>query len=85
MKQPDELGGAEIQTLYVIVPDADALHARAKAAGARIVLDIKDEDYGGCSFSCRDQRLSQFIEGTNGEEVQSGDDFGNMFHRAASS
>jgi uncharacterized glyoxalase superfamily protein PhnB len=54
MKQPDEIGGAETQTAYVIVSDADAVYARAKAAGARIVLDIKDEDYGGRGFSCRD-------------------------------
>jgi uncharacterized glyoxalase superfamily protein PhnB len=54
MKQPDDIGGAETQTPYVIVSDADALYARAKAAGAKIVLEIKDEDYGGRGFSCRD-------------------------------
>ena len=54
MRQPDEIGGAETQSAYVIVTDADALYARAKAAGARIVLDIKDEDYGGRGFACRD-------------------------------
>ena len=54
MKQPDEIGGAETQSAYVIVSNADALYARAKAAGAKIVLDIKDEDYGGRGFSCRD-------------------------------
>jgi hypothetical protein len=32
----------------------DALYRRAKAAGAKIVLDINDEDYGGRGFSCRD-------------------------------
>src|SRR4029450_13266901 len=47
MKQPDEIGDAETQTPYVIVSDADALYARAKAAGAKIVLDINDDDYGG--------------------------------------
>ena len=54
MKQPDEIGGVETQTPYVIVADAAALYARAQAAGAKIVLDIKDEDYGGRGFSCRD-------------------------------
>jgi uncharacterized glyoxalase superfamily protein PhnB len=54
IKQPDEIGGAETQSAYVIVSNADALYARAKAAGAKIVLDIKDEDYGGRGFSCRD-------------------------------
>ena len=52
MKQPDEIGGAETQTAYVIVPDADAHYQRAKAAGAKILLDIKDEDYGGRGYTC---------------------------------
>jgi uncharacterized glyoxalase superfamily protein PhnB len=54
MKQPDEIGGAETQTAYVIVSDADVVYARAKAAGATIVMEIKDEDYGGRGFTCRD-------------------------------
>jgi len=54
MKQPDEIGGAETQTAYVIVSDADAVYAQAKAAGATIVMEIKDEDYGGRGFTCRD-------------------------------
>jgi len=54
MRQPDEIGGAETQSAYVIVPDADVVYARVKAAKAEIVLDIKDEDYGGRGFSCRD-------------------------------
>jgi uncharacterized glyoxalase superfamily protein PhnB len=54
MKQPDEIGGADTQSAYVIVEDADAAYARAKAAGARIAIEIKDEDYGGRGFSCYD-------------------------------
>jgi uncharacterized glyoxalase superfamily protein PhnB len=54
IKQPDEIDGCETQTAYVIVTDADALYARAKAAGAEILLDIKTEDYGGRGFTCRD-------------------------------
>ena len=54
MKQPDEIGGAETQCAYLIVNDVDALYARAKAAGARIAIEIKDEDYGGRDFSCYD-------------------------------
>jgi uncharacterized glyoxalase superfamily protein PhnB len=54
IKQPDEIGGAETRGVYVIVSDADAIYARAKAAGAQIVLDIKDEGYGGRGFTCRD-------------------------------
>jgi uncharacterized glyoxalase superfamily protein PhnB len=54
MRQPDEIGGAETQTAYVVVADVDAHYARAKAAGAEIVIDIKDEDYGGRGYTCRD-------------------------------
>jgi uncharacterized glyoxalase superfamily protein PhnB len=54
MKQPDEIGGAETQTIYMVVNDADAVYARAKAAGAKIAIEIKDEDYGGRGFSCYD-------------------------------
>jgi uncharacterized glyoxalase superfamily protein PhnB len=53
LKQPAEVGG-ETQCAYLIVADADAHYARAKAAGARIVIDIKDEDYGGRGYTCRD-------------------------------
>ena len=54
MKQPDEIGGAETQSAYVIVGDADAVYERARAAGARIAMEIRDEDYGGRGFSCYD-------------------------------
>jgi uncharacterized glyoxalase superfamily protein PhnB len=54
MKQPDEIGGAETQSAYLIVVDADIVYARARSAGAKIVLEIKDEDYGGRGFSCLD-------------------------------
>lgn len=54
MKQPDEIGGAETQSAYIVVNDADVVYARAKAAGAKIAIEIKDEDYGGRDFSCYD-------------------------------
>lgn len=53
MRQPDQVGGCT-QSLYLVVEDADVLYARAKAAGAEILIELKDEDYGGRGFSCRD-------------------------------
>lgn len=50
---PAALGGTT-QSPYLVVADADAVYRRAVAAGAEIVIDIKDEDYGGRGFSCRD-------------------------------
>ena len=54
MRQPDEIGGAETKSRYVVVADTDAHYARAKAAGAQILIDIHDEDYGGRGYACRD-------------------------------
>jgi uncharacterized glyoxalase superfamily protein PhnB len=54
LKQPDEIGGFETQSAYLVVSDADEIYRRAKAAGAEIVIEIKDEDYGGRGFTCRD-------------------------------
>jgi uncharacterized glyoxalase superfamily protein PhnB len=45
---------AGTQSIYIIVDDADAHHARAKAAGAEIVIEVADQDYGGRLYSCRD-------------------------------
>ncbi len=44
-KTPAELGGTPA-TVYVYVKDVDALAERARAAGARIVRDLKDEFWG---------------------------------------
>ena len=52
--QPDQIGGAETQSAYLVVADADAVHARVLAHGGRIALAIKDEGYGGRGFSCHD-------------------------------
>ena len=54
MKQPDEVGGVETQSAYLVVADADVVHARVIEAGGKIVVAIKDEDYGGRGFSCAD-------------------------------
>jgi uncharacterized glyoxalase superfamily protein PhnB len=42
-KPPNTLGGAVSQSPYIIVDDADKHYARAVAAGAEIVIEIKDE------------------------------------------
>jgi uncharacterized glyoxalase superfamily protein PhnB len=53
VRQPDE-AGCNTQSVYLAVPNADAVYASAKAAGARIAMDIVDQDYGGRGFSCFD-------------------------------
>lgn len=42
------------QSCYIVVSDPDAHYERAVAAGADIVLEIADQDYGGRLYSCRD-------------------------------
>ena len=54
LKPPRDFAGSGTQSAYLIVADADAHYARAVAAGAPIVYDIKDEDYGGRGYSCLD-------------------------------
>ena len=53
-KPPRATGGIGTQSPYVIVEDVDAHYARARAAGARIFLDIEDKDYGGRGYTCLD-------------------------------
>jgi uncharacterized glyoxalase superfamily protein PhnB len=64
IRQPDEIGGYETQSAYVVVADADAVHARAKAEGWKIVAAIKDEDYGGRGFGCLDPEGRLWYIGT---------------------
>lgn len=52
--QPEDIGGAQTQTTYLVVADADAVYDRVREAGAAIVIDIVDEEYGGRGFTCRD-------------------------------
>ena len=52
--QPDEANGRETQCPCVIVKDCKAHYEQAKAAGARIIDDYAEKDYGGAGYSCRD-------------------------------
>jgi len=54
LKQPSEIGGFVTQSSYLVVNDADLVYGRVLEAGGKILLDIKDEDYGGRGFTCRD-------------------------------
>jgi uncharacterized glyoxalase superfamily protein PhnB len=62
--QPEATGGRETQSPYLVVYDADAVYRRAKSAGFEIVIDIKDEDYGGRGFTCRDREGHIWTVGT---------------------
>jgi uncharacterized glyoxalase superfamily protein PhnB len=50
--------------LYVTVDDPDALHDRAAAAGAEIVMGLTDQDYGSREFAARDPHGNVWSFGT---------------------
>ncbi|MBA5688344.1 VOC family protein [Rugamonas apoptosis] len=54
IRQPSDQDKAVTQSAYLVVNDADRVYGRALEAGAHILLDIKDEEYGGRGFTCRD-------------------------------
>lgn len=51
---PAQANGLNTQTAYIIIDEVDEHYNNAKANGAEIVMDIKDEDYGGRGYSCKD-------------------------------
>ena len=54
VRTPKDLNGFNTQAPYIVVEKIDEHYQGAIAAGAEIVLDIKDEDYGGRGYSCQD-------------------------------
>jgi uncharacterized glyoxalase superfamily protein PhnB len=50
--------------VYVAIGDADALHARATAAGAELVRALEDTDYGSRDFTVRDHEGNLWSFGT---------------------
>ena len=52
--QPDEIGGRETQCACITVSDCRAHYEKAVAAGAIIVDDYAEMDYGGAGYSCHD-------------------------------
>lgn len=50
--------------LYISVDDPDAHHDQAKAAGAEIVYELTDQDYGSRDYSARDPEGNLWSFGT---------------------
>jgi uncharacterized glyoxalase superfamily protein PhnB len=51
---PSAIGGRVTSPLYLVSAECEALWEQAKAAGAEVVMELKDMDYGGKSFTVRD-------------------------------
>jgi uncharacterized glyoxalase superfamily protein PhnB len=63
-KSPVELGGVETRSSYIVVPDADAVYARAQAAGATVVRPLQNTGYGSREFSVKDPEGHSWSVGT---------------------
>jgi uncharacterized glyoxalase superfamily protein PhnB len=63
-KSPEELGGVETSSVYIVVPDADAAFARAQAAGATVTTPPYDTPYGSREFALKDPEGHSWSAGT---------------------
>ncbi len=63
-KAPGDLGGAETSSAYIVVPDADAVYARAQAAGATFVRPLQEMEYGSREFTVNDPEGHSWSVGT---------------------
>lgn len=57
-------GDRDDRGIYVAVDDADAHYAQAKAAGAEIVRELEDTDYGSREYTARDPEGNVWSFGT---------------------
>lgn len=62
-KMVGEPGGGG-KSIYIAVDDADAAYARARKAGATIIQELVDRDYGSREFICRDPEGNVWSFGT---------------------
>ncbi|MFL6417585.1 MAG: VOC family protein [Bryobacteraceae bacterium] len=63
-KAPAELDGFETSSIYVVVPDADAIYERAQASEAIMIRPIEDMHFGGREFSVKDLEGHTWTLGT---------------------
>ena len=63
-KSPEELGGVETSSVYIVVPDADAAFARAEAAGATVTRPLYDTPYVSREFAVKDPEGHSWTAGT---------------------
>ena len=63
LKSPRDLGGVT-QGVYITVDDVDAHYARAQEAGAEIVRDLSETDYGSREYAARDLEGNLWFFGT---------------------
>jgi uncharacterized glyoxalase superfamily protein PhnB len=70
MKTPN--GSGVTGAVYVIVDEPDAHHDRAVAAGAEVIQELRDEDYGSRGYTSRDPEGHVWHFGTYRPAAQPG-------------
>jgi len=63
-KMVGDPGSGGGKSIYVAVDDADVAYTRAKQAGATIIQELVDRDYGSREFICRDPEGNVWSFGT---------------------
>jgi len=57
---------AGTRSVYIVAQDVDALYTRAQQAGAQIIRELRDEEYGSRGFTARDPEGVVWSFGTYG-------------------
>jgi uncharacterized glyoxalase superfamily protein PhnB len=63
LRSPRALGGVS-GGVYITVADPDAHHARAVAAGAKVIMPLVDQEYGSREYGARDPEGNIWCFGT---------------------
>jgi uncharacterized glyoxalase superfamily protein PhnB len=75
-KSPQSIGGKNTQTVHIqITTDIDAHCARARAAGAEIIVEPETQFYGDRTYRCRDPEgqiwtVAQTVEAVTREQAE---------------
>ena len=69
-RNPTRLG-AKTQAIYVYVDDVDEHFARAREAGATILREPKDQEYGDRNYGAEDPEGHEWYFGTHVREADS--------------
>lgn len=51
---PNEIEGCNTSGIYMFIDEIDSHYNKTKSAGAEIVLNNIDQDYGGRGYTCKD-------------------------------
>ena len=63
IRSPRDLGGAT-HCMYLVIDEPDEHYRRAREAGAEIVRELHDTDYGSREYVCRDPEGNLWSFGT---------------------